>query len=160
MAIYFLSRSCIILDCLHWLLHPLDVYMIFASFGDKDLDLRLANPLHLRSVLEDKRFTNCRIVLLHASYPFSKEASYLSSVYNQVHLKTFIWFDLQLLCVPLTCELLKDISIPPYQVYLDFGLAIPKLSVHGMISSVKELLELAPIKKVTLALPEALKVEC
>jgi len=34
------------------------------------------------------------------------------------------------------------------QVYLDFGLAIPKLSVHGMTSSLKELLELAPIKKV------------
>ena len=34
-----------------------------------------------------------------------------------------------------------------FQVYLDFGLAIPKLSVHGMISSVKELLELAPINK-------------
>lgn len=35
-----------------------------------------------------------------------------------------------------------------FQVYLDFGLAVPKLSVHGMISSVKELLELAPINKV------------
>lgn len=35
-----------------------------------------------------------------------------------------------------------------FQVYLDFGLAIPKLSVHGMISSIKELLELAPANKV------------
>ncbi|KAJ4705017.1 Glutamate-ammonia ligase-like protein [Melia azedarach] len=89
---------------------------IHTGFGDKDLDLRLANPLHLRAVLEDKRFSKCRIVLLHASYPFSKEASYLASVYQQV--------------------------------YLDFGLAVPKLSVHGMVSSVKELLELAPMKKV------------
>ncbi|KAL8135909.1 hypothetical protein AgCh_010505 [Apium graveolens] len=89
---------------------------IHTGFGDKDLDLRLCNPLHLRSVLEDKRYSKSRIVLLHASYPFSKEASYLASVYSQV--------------------------------YLDFGLAVPKLSVHGMITSVKELLELAPIKKV------------
>ncbi|XP_052173846.1 protein fluG [Diospyros lotus] len=89
---------------------------IHTGFGDKDLDLRLSNPLHLHSILEDKRFSNCRIVLLHASYPFSREASYLASVYPQV--------------------------------YLDFGLAIPKLSVHGMISSIKELLELAPINKV------------
>ncbi|KAF5737513.1 Glutamate-ammonia ligases catalytics glutamate-ammonia ligases isoform 2 [Tripterygium wilfordii] len=89
---------------------------IHTGFGDKDLDLRLSNPLHLRVLLEDKRFSKCRFVLLHASYPFSKEASYLASVYPQV--------------------------------YLDFGLAVPKLSVHGMISSVKELLELAPIKKV------------
>ncbi|KAK9289399.1 hypothetical protein L1049_007554 [Liquidambar formosana] len=89
---------------------------IHTGFGDKDLDLRLSNPLHLRTLLEDERFSKCRIVLLHASYPFSKEASYLASVYPQV--------------------------------YLDFGLAVPKLSVHGMVSSVKELLELAPIKKV------------
>ncbi|PNX98172.1 nodulin 6 [Trifolium pratense] len=33
-------------------------------------------------------------------------------------------------------------------VYLDFGLAIPKLSVHGMISAVKDLLEQAPLNKV------------
>ncbi|WZZ81572.1 protein fluG-like [Brassica napus] len=89
---------------------------IHTGFGDRDLDLRLANPLHLRTLLEDKRFAKLRIVLLHASYPFSKEASYLSSVYPQV--------------------------------YLDFGLAVPKLSVHGMVSSVKELLDLAPTKKV------------
>ncbi|XLU82982.1 hypothetical protein S245_006402 [Arachis hypogaea] len=89
---------------------------IHTGFGDKDLDMRLSNPLHLRAVLEDKRFLKSRIVILHASYPFSREASYLASVYSQI--------------------------------YLDFGLAIPKLSVHGMISSVKELLELAPINKV------------
>ncbi|XP_058077224.1 protein fluG [Magnolia sinica] len=89
---------------------------IHTGFGDKDLDLRLSNPLHLRTLLEDNRFSKCQIVILHASYPFSKEASYLASVYSQV--------------------------------YLDFGLAVPKLSVHGMISAVKELLELAPIKKV------------
>uniref|UniRef100_A0A1S4DMM1 Protein fluG n=1 Tax=Nicotiana tabacum TaxID=4097 RepID=A0A1S4DMM1_TOBAC len=89
---------------------------IHTGFGDKDLDLRLVNPLHLRNLLEDKRFLKSRLVLLHASYPFSKEASYLASVYPQV--------------------------------YLDFGLAIPKLSFHGMISSVKELLELAPMNKV------------
>ncbi|KAJ0255276.1 Nodulin/glutamine synthase-like protein [Hirschfeldia incana] len=89
---------------------------IHTGFGDRDLDLRLSNPLHLRTLLEDTRFAKCRIVLLHASYPFSKEASYLSSLYPQV--------------------------------YLDFGLAVPKLSVHGMVSSVKDLLDLAPTKKV------------
>ncbi|KAL2229373.1 UNVERIFIED_CONTAM: Protein fluG [Sesamum indicum] len=107
----------------HIFVHALEVAQSFdlpmqihTGFGDKDLDLRLSNPLHLRNLLEDSRFSKCRIVLLHASYPFSKEASYLSSVYPQV--------------------------------YLDFGLAVPKLSFHGMLSSVKELLELAPIKKV------------
>ena len=47
---------------------------LHTGFGDRDLDLRLANPLHLRTLLEDKGFSKCRIVLLHAFYPFSKEA--------------------------------------------------------------------------------------
>ncbi|WMV52396.1 hypothetical protein MTR67_045781 [Solanum verrucosum] len=89
---------------------------IDTGFGEKDLDLRLANPLNLRNLLEDKRFTKNRLVLLHVSYPFSKEASYLASVYPQV--------------------------------YLDFGLAIPKLRYHRMISSVKELMDFAPMNKV------------
>ncbi|XP_047316540.1 protein fluG-like [Impatiens glandulifera] len=89
---------------------------ILTGFGDTDLDLRLSNPLHLFPLLKEERFANCHIVLLHASYPFSREASYMASVFPQV--------------------------------YLDFGLAVPKLSIHGMISSLKELLELAPLKKV------------
>ncbi|TYI97688.1 hypothetical protein E1A91_D01G160600v1, partial [Gossypium mustelinum] len=110
---------------------------IHTGFGDKDLDLRLSNPLNLRTLLEDKRFSGCRIVLLHASYPFSQEASYLASVYAQVK----ILLPFAMLCsYPCSCLF--------FQVYLDFGLAIPKLSVHGIISSVKELLELAPSKKV------------
>ncbi|KAK7355595.1 hypothetical protein VNO80_14855 [Phaseolus coccineus] len=67
---------------------------IHTGFGDRLLDLRKSNPLHFRSVLEDKRYSKCRFV------------------------------------------------------YLDFGLAIPKLSMHGMISAVKDLLTLAPINKV------------
>lgn len=54
------------------------------SFGDKDLQLELANPLHLRAILEDHSFAKSRIVLLHGSYPFMREASYLASVYPQV----------------------------------------------------------------------------
>ncbi|XP_074276487.1 protein fluG [Silene latifolia] len=101
---------------------------IHTGFGDKDQDLRTSNPLHLRMLLEDKRFSKCRLVLLHTSYPFSKEASYLASVYPQV--------------------------------YLDFGLGLLLLSNNGMKTAVKELLELAPLKKVMFstdayAFPEA-----
>jgi glutamine synthetase/predicted TIM-barrel fold metal-dependent hydrolase len=59
---------------------------IHTGFGDKDLQLELANPLHLRAVLETPTFARCRVVLLHGSYPFMREASYLASVYPQVHL--------------------------------------------------------------------------
>ena len=45
-----------------------------AGFGDPDLDLRQANPLHLRLVLEDPRFVRVPIVLLHL-YPFVREGA-------------------------------------------------------------------------------------
>jgi predicted TIM-barrel fold metal-dependent hydrolase len=89
---------------------------LHTGFGDPDLDLRLANPLHLRPLLEDPRYRAAPLVLLHASYPFAREAGYLASVYPQVH--------------------------------LDFGLAVPMLSVAGMWQAVGMLLELAPSGKV------------
>ncbi|KAK4351476.1 hypothetical protein RND71_030789 [Anisodus tanguticus] len=95
--------------------YPLDFQSIYSRVV-QTMFLLMSNPLYLHNLFEDKRFTNSRLVLLHASYPFSKEASHLASAYPQV--------------------------------YLDFGFAIPKLSFHGMISSVKELLKLAPINKV------------
>jgi hypothetical protein len=88
---------------------------VHTGFGDPDLDLRLANPLHLRRVFEDRRFTGVPIMLLHASYPFSREAGYLASVYPNA--------------------------------YLDFGLAVPFLSVSGMRETIRTLLELAPTTK-------------
>lgn len=56
------------------------------GFGDPDLDLRLANPLHLRAILEDEQFRSVPVVLLHASYPFAREAGYLAATYAQVYL--------------------------------------------------------------------------
>ncbi|HEY9673094.1 MAG TPA: amidohydrolase family protein [Waterburya sp.] len=85
------------------------------GFGDPDLNLQAGNPLNMRSLLEDSRFHNAPIVLLHASYPYVQEAGYLASVYPQV--------------------------------YLDFGLAVPFLSVAGMRRTMQQLLELAPISK-------------
>nr|WP_211176228.1 amidohydrolase family protein [Brasilonema sp. UFV-L1] len=94
--------------------HRLPV-QLHTGFGDPDLDLRFANPLYLRSVLESPEYRNVPLVLLHAAYPYMQEAGYLASVYPQV--------------------------------YLDFGLAIPFLSVSGMREAMSKLLELAPTTK-------------
>ncbi|OUL34015.1 amidohydrolase [Nostoc sp. T09] len=88
---------------------------LHTGFGDPDLDLRLANPLHLRSLLELPQNRHAPLVLLHAAYPYMREAGYLASVYPQV--------------------------------YLDFGLAVPSLSVSGMREAIRQLLELAPTSK-------------
>jgi hypothetical protein len=65
--------------------HRLPV-QVHTGFGDPDLDLRLANPLCLRRVFEDRRFREVPVMLLHASYPFAREAGYLASVYPNVYL--------------------------------------------------------------------------
>ncbi len=86
------------------------------GFGDRDLDLSLSNPLLLRTILEDSHFQNVPIVLLHGSYPYTREAAYLASVYPQI--------------------------------YVDFGLAIPFLSISGMRNTLRLLLELSPTSKI------------
>ncbi len=88
---------------------------LHTGFGDPDLDLRLANPLNLRYLLELPQYRSAPLVLLHASYPYMQKAGYLASVYPQV--------------------------------YLDFGLAIPFLSVSGMRHTIRQLLELTPTTK-------------
>ncbi|HZS93405.1 MAG TPA: amidohydrolase family protein [Chloroflexota bacterium] len=56
------------------------------GYGDPDLDLRLANPLHLRPLFEDQRYRDAPIVMLHASYPFTAEAAFLAAVYPNAYL--------------------------------------------------------------------------
>jgi hypothetical protein len=55
------------------------------GFGDPDLDLRLANPLHLRPILENPSYRDAPIVLLHAAYPFAREAGFLAAVYPHAY---------------------------------------------------------------------------
>ncbi len=55
------------------------------GYGDPDLNLRLANPLHLRSIFETPALKNVKVVMLHC-YPFVKETGYLASVYAGAYL--------------------------------------------------------------------------
>ena len=54
------------------------------GLGDNDIDLFLSNSSHLQSFIET--YPELSIVLLHASYPFTKEAGYLASVYKNCYL--------------------------------------------------------------------------
>jgi len=57
---------------------------LHTGFGDPDLDLRWANPLHLRPLFEHSALRQVPFVLLHASYPFTRQAGYLAAVYPNV----------------------------------------------------------------------------
>lgn len=56
------------------------------GYGDPDLDLRLANPLHLRPIFEDPSLADVAIILLHESYPYTAEAAYLAVSYPNAYL--------------------------------------------------------------------------
>ncbi len=58
------------------------------GFGDRDADLRLANPLHLRPVIEG--YPGVPLILLHAGWPFYQELAHLAAIYPNV------WLDLSL----------------------------------------------------------------
>jgi hypothetical protein len=62
-------------------------FQFHTGFGDSDADLRVANPLHLRSVIER---TTCPLVLLHAGWPFYREIAHLAAIYPNA------WLDLSL----------------------------------------------------------------
>jgi predicted TIM-barrel fold metal-dependent hydrolase len=56
------------------------------GYGDPDADLRTANPLQLRALLEEQAYRAMPIVLLHGCWPYVREGAYLASVYGNVHL--------------------------------------------------------------------------
>ncbi|HEX2440355.1 MAG TPA: amidohydrolase family protein [Methylomirabilota bacterium] len=74
-----------LIDAMLWTVLPIAAathtpVQFHTGFGDPDLDLRLANPLHLRPLFEAQALRGLCIVLLHC-YPFVREAGYLASVY-------------------------------------------------------------------------------
>jgi predicted TIM-barrel fold metal-dependent hydrolase len=56
------------------------------GYGDAEADILLANPLHLRAVLERREYRAMPVVLLHESYPYTQQGAYLATVYENVYL--------------------------------------------------------------------------
>jgi predicted TIM-barrel fold metal-dependent hydrolase len=57
---------------------------IHTGFGDRDLDLHRANPIHLLDFLRTPGVARVPIVLLHC-YPYHREAGYLAQAFTNVH---------------------------------------------------------------------------
>lgn len=58
---------------------------IHTGFGDPDQDLAKSNAAFLRPLFEGERYRDAKIVLLHASYPYTRALGYLASVYPNVY---------------------------------------------------------------------------
>ncbi|KAI1497803.1 hypothetical protein F5X99DRAFT_395523 [Biscogniauxia marginata] len=54
------------------------------GLGDNDITLTKSSPSHLQTFIRE--FPSVPIVILHASYPWTREAAYLATVYTNVYL--------------------------------------------------------------------------
>ena len=59
---------------------------LHTGYGDRDMDLRLSDPLLLRPLLESEEACGVPLVLLHGAYPFTREAALLAAVHRDVYL--------------------------------------------------------------------------
>jgi predicted TIM-barrel fold metal-dependent hydrolase len=62
----------------------LSIVQFHTGLGDADITLMRANPAHLQPLIA--KYPRAKFVLLHASYPYTREASYLTAVYKNVYL--------------------------------------------------------------------------
>jgi predicted TIM-barrel fold metal-dependent hydrolase len=107
---------------------PLQVH---AGFGDPDIDLVAANPLLLRPILEDARWAEARIVLLHMAYPYVREAAFMTAVWPQVYLD-----------LSLALPFLGPGAVPPLIEILSLAPS-SKLTYGSDVSGLPELFALA-----------------
>ncbi|KAF8154021.1 amidohydrolase-domain-containing protein [Crassisporium funariophilum] len=54
------------------------------GLGDSDIMLSLSSPAHLQPII--KAYPDTTFVLLHSSYPYTRDAGYLTAVYRNVYL--------------------------------------------------------------------------
>lgn len=59
-------------------------FQFHTGFGDNDVAFSLSSPAHLQDFI--RTYPSVPIVLLHASYPFTREAGYLASTYENVYM--------------------------------------------------------------------------
>ena len=105
---------------------PLQVH---TGFGDRDLDLRSADPLHLLPLL---RSTGVPVLLLHC-YPYHRQAGYLAQAFDHVS------FDVGLAVNQLgsrSVELVGEaMELAPFaqQLYSSDAYGLPELHVLGAV---------------------------
>ncbi|HCI78491.1 MAG TPA: amidohydrolase [Ktedonobacter sp.] len=98
------------------------------GYGDADADMLLANPLHLRTVFETPSYRSMPIVLLHESYPYTRQGAYLATVYENAYLD--ISYAIPFLGYSEMLNFTRAaLSVAPYSklLYASDGVGIPEL---------------------------------
>ena len=59
------------------------VVQFHTGLGDTDITLTLSSPAHMQPIIE--AYPMATFVLLHGSYPYTRDAGYLASVFRNVY---------------------------------------------------------------------------
>ncbi|GAA1942729.1 amidohydrolase family protein [Nocardioides hwasunensis] len=107
---------------------PLQVHI---GFGDRDLELDRADPLHLVPLLRDAP-GHVPVMLLHC-YPYHRQAGYLAQAFDQVHFD--VGLAVNFLGAASSRLIAEAMELAPFakQLYSSDAFGLPELHVLGSI---------------------------
>jgi len=97
------------------------------GYGDSDVDLRLANPLHFRPWLQSGKFTRVPWVILHMGYPYLRESAYLSSIYPNIFVDLSLAIPFAVAEVQTMLFQLLGLAPTSKLLYASDGFSVPEL---------------------------------
>ncbi|GAA0931558.1 amidohydrolase family protein [Pseudonocardia zijingensis] len=105
---------------------------IHTGFGDRDLDLHRANPIHLLDFLRTPAVADVPVVLLHC-YPFHREGGYLAQAFPNVHFD--VGLALNHLGTRATQVVAESFELAPFakQLYSSDAWGLPELHHLGAV---------------------------
>lgn len=102
-------------------------FQFHTGYGDSDVDLRKANPLLFRPLLESGNYRNLPLVILHMGYPYVRESAYLASIYPNVFTDLSLAIPFALSESQLLLTQLLGLAPTSKLLYASDGYSIPEL---------------------------------
>jgi predicted TIM-barrel fold metal-dependent hydrolase len=102
-------------------------FQFHTGFGDADVDLRLANPLHFRRWLQSGSFSRLPWVILHMGYPYLRESAYLASIYPNIFVDLSLAIPFAVSEIPHMLLQLLGLAPTSKLLYASDGFSVPEL---------------------------------
>ena len=115
-------------------MHALDIaehrrlpFQFHTGFGDSDVDLRLANPLNFRPLLQSGKYAHVPWVILHQGYPYVRETGYLAAIYANVYADLSLAIPFALSETDMLLTQLLGLAPTSKLLYASDGFSVPEL---------------------------------
>jgi predicted TIM-barrel fold metal-dependent hydrolase len=97
------------------------------GYGDADVDLLLANPLHFRPLLQSDHYNRVPWIILHMGYPYVRESGYLASIYSNVYVDLSLAIPFAPSDAPMLLTQLFGLAPTSKLMYASDGFSVPEL---------------------------------